>query len=127
MAVLLAAGLATLTLLCGYLGPAGRYVAAVGADPATVVAGTTYLRWFVPALAIQFALAAMGAALQGTGIVKPTAGHSPDRTSINLSPEAPDGGLHPTIAERVGARSTVCILRCTVWLAIPGPAKITGT
>ena len=43
-------------------GNADQDVAAVGADSATVVAGTTYLRWFVPALAIQFALAAMGAA-----------------------------------------------------------------
>ena len=49
------------------------------------------------------------------------------RTSINRCPDAPDGGLQPTIAERVGATSTACIRRCSVWLAIPGPAKITGT
>ncbi len=71
-AVLLAMMLATVTLAAGYLGPAAGYVAAIGADAATIRAGTTYLYWFVPALAMQFALAAMGAALQGTGIVRPT-------------------------------------------------------
>ena len=32
----------------------------------------TYLRWFAPGLALQFALVAMGSALRGTGVVKPT-------------------------------------------------------
>ena len=45
---------------------------ALGADPATVDAGVTYLRWFAPGLALQFALVAMGSALRGTGVVKPT-------------------------------------------------------
>ena len=71
-AVILAAVLALATLGAGYLGPADRYVDAIGADAATVDAGRAYLYWFVPALAVQFALVAMGAALQGTGIVKPT-------------------------------------------------------
>ena len=37
-----------------------------------VFAGTTYLHWFLPSLALQFALVAMGSALRGTGIVQPT-------------------------------------------------------
>ena len=45
---------------------------ALGADEATVDAGVTYLRWFAPGLALQFALVAMGSALRGTGVVKPT-------------------------------------------------------
>ena len=44
----------------------------VGADAATTAAGMTYLHWFLPGLALQFALVAMGSALRGTGIVKPT-------------------------------------------------------
>jgi putative MATE family efflux protein len=44
----------------------------LGADAASIAAGTTELYWFVPALGLQFALVAMGAALRGTGIVKPT-------------------------------------------------------
>ena len=49
-----------------------RYMLAVGADDATVQAGTAYLMAYVPGLALQFALVAMGSALRGTGIVKPT-------------------------------------------------------
>src|SRR5262249_17077477 len=42
------------------------------ADEATTAAGITYLHWYVPGLALQFAVVAMGSALRGTGIVKPT-------------------------------------------------------
>src|SRR6202035_1446203 len=34
--------------------------------------GITFLRWTIPAFALQFPLAAMGSALRGTGIVNPT-------------------------------------------------------
>src|SRR5262249_39398438 len=42
------------------------------ADEATTAAGITYLHWYVPGLALQFAVVAMASALRGTGIVKPT-------------------------------------------------------
>jgi putative MATE family efflux protein len=48
------------------------YMRAVAADRATIEAGTTYLIWFVPALALQFAFIVMSSALRGTGIVRPT-------------------------------------------------------
>jgi len=48
------------------------YCAALAASPETVRLGTTYLTWFVPALFLQFPLIAMGAALRGAGVVKPT-------------------------------------------------------
>jgi putative MATE family efflux protein len=48
------------------------YMSSVAADDATVEAGTTYLVWFMPALALQFAMLAMSSALRGIGIVKPT-------------------------------------------------------
>ena len=51
---------------------AGGYMRMVAADEATVAAGTTYLLWFMPALALQFASRVMGAALSGTGIVRPS-------------------------------------------------------
>jgi putative MATE family efflux protein len=64
--------LATLaTLIAGY-GLARPYMAALGTDAVTVSAGCTYLYWFLPSLALQFALTAMGSALRGTGIVQPT-------------------------------------------------------
>jgi putative MATE family efflux protein len=69
--LLLAAGCAVITVAGGYA-LVGPYMRTLGADSATVVAGTTYLRWFLPGLALQFALVAMGSALRGTGIVKPT-------------------------------------------------------
>jgi putative MATE family efflux protein len=69
--LLIAALCGVLTLVLGY--PLTRpYVATVGADPATISAGTTYLYWFLPGLALQFALVAMSSALRGTGIVQPT-------------------------------------------------------
>lgn len=62
---------AALTLVGGY-GLEGLYMGTLGADAATVAAGSTYLRWFLPGLGLQFALISMGAALRGTGIVTPT-------------------------------------------------------
>ncbi|RXH29194.1 multidrug transporter MatE [Bradyrhizobium nanningense] len=48
------------------------YMHAVAADQATIEAGTTYLLWFTPALALQFATQVIGSALRATGIVRPT-------------------------------------------------------
>jgi putative MATE family efflux protein len=45
---------------------------ALGSDLPTVLAGIRYLQWFLPSLALQFALVVMGSALRGTGIVQPT-------------------------------------------------------
>jgi putative MATE family efflux protein len=67
LSVVLAIG----TLMIGCLAARG-YMRALAADQATIEAGTTYLLWFMPALALQFTMLAMGAALRGTGIVKPT-------------------------------------------------------
>ena len=69
--VLLAFVCAAATLLGGYL-LTGSYVASIAADAATQKAGTTYLYWFLPGLALGFAQVTMGSALRGTGIVKPT-------------------------------------------------------
>lgn len=67
----LAALCAALTLTFGFAF-AERYMDSLGADPATRSAGLTYLHWYIPALALQFAMIGMGSALRGTGIVKPT-------------------------------------------------------
>ena len=48
-----------------------RYSAAMGADPTTARLSDEYLLWFIPAMALQFALVAMGAALRATGNFKP--------------------------------------------------------
>ncbi len=62
---------AVITLAAGY-GFTRSYMGTLGADEATAAAGTSYLYWFLPGLALQFALVAMGSALRGTGIVQPT-------------------------------------------------------
>jgi putative MATE family efflux protein len=69
--VALSALCALVTLVGGY-GLSGTYMRTMGADDATIAAGVTYLYWFIPGLALQFALVVMGSALRGTGIVAPT-------------------------------------------------------
>jgi len=51
---------------------ADQYLATIAADDATFKAGKTYFLWFLPNLALQFVIVAMGSALRATGIVKPT-------------------------------------------------------
>ena len=60
-----------LTLILGY-GLTNLYLETISNDMATIEAGRNYLYWFIPNLALQFALVAMSSALRGTGIVKPT-------------------------------------------------------
>jgi putative MATE family efflux protein len=67
----LAGSCAVVVLVAGYAG-AGAYMRAMSADAATAAAGSSYLHWFIPGLALQFALVSMGSALRGTGIVQPT-------------------------------------------------------
>jgi putative MATE family efflux protein len=69
--LVIAALCGALTLLAGYT-LSELYVGSIAADEATVRAGTTYLYWFAPGMALQFAMISMGSALRGTGIVKPT-------------------------------------------------------
>lgn len=67
-----------LSVLCGLLTLAAGaalsrlYMRSVAADEATIEAGTTYLLWFMPALALQFLIQVMAAALRATGIVRPS-------------------------------------------------------
>jgi putative MATE family efflux protein len=61
----------TATLIAGSVLAPG-YMRAIAANPAVIEVGTTYLLWFMPALALQFVMLVMAAALRGTGIVRPT-------------------------------------------------------
>ena len=47
------------------------YTSALAADAQTARQAGEYLTWFIPAMALQFAMVAMGAALRGTGNFKP--------------------------------------------------------
>jgi MATE family, multidrug efflux pump len=68
--LVLAAVCTVVTLVAGYT-LAARYVASITADAAARDQGITFLFFFLPGLALQFALVTMGSALRGTGIVKP--------------------------------------------------------
>lgn len=50
----------------------GVYCRSLAADDATSALGVQYLNWFLPAMMLQFVIVAMGAALRGSGVVKPT-------------------------------------------------------
>jgi putative MATE family efflux protein len=69
--LLMAAVCAGITLVAGF-GLSRWYLGTISADAATLEAGLTYLRWFTPGMALQFALISMGSALRGTGMAKPT-------------------------------------------------------
>ena len=47
------------------------YVHALGADARTEAMAASYLLWYIPAMALQFGIVAMGAALRGTGNFRP--------------------------------------------------------
>lgn len=47
------------------------YAVSLGADAATAASAEDYLRWFIPAMALQFGIVSMAAALRGTGNFKP--------------------------------------------------------
>ena len=68
-------GLATIfgamVLVAGFI-LAPDYMRSVAADDMIVEAGTTYLFWFMPALACQFVTAVIASALRGAGVVRPT-------------------------------------------------------
>jgi len=68
--LLLAAICGVFVLVAGYtLTPA--YMRLVGTDETMQRAGVTFIYWFLPGLALQFASVSMGSALRGTGIVRP--------------------------------------------------------
>jgi putative MATE family efflux protein len=69
--LLLSAVCGVITLL-GIFTLTNVYMRSVAADAATAAVGATYLYWFAPGLALQFAVVTMASALRATGIVQPT-------------------------------------------------------
>ena len=109
------------TLLAGYL-LSRPYVQSVAADAATVDAGVTYLYWFTPGLALQFALVSMSSALRGTGIVQPTMIVSIATVVLNtlLAPIfiAGWGTGHPLGVAGAGLASTIAIVAGVAMLCL---------
>ncbi len=119
---LVLAALCSALALAGGILLAGPFMDMVGADAATVAAGTTYLRWYVPGLALQFAMVAMGSALRGTGIAKPTMVVQLVTVLINivLAPVliAGVGTGHPLGVAGAGLASTLAVAAGTALLAV---------
>jgi putative MATE family efflux protein len=119
--VMLSALLGVLTLAAGFL-VGGPYVRSIAADPGVVAAGTSYLYWYTPGLALQFALVAMGSALRGTGIVQPTMIVQMVTVILNtlLAPVLISGWgtHHPFGAAGAGLASSVSIAAGVVFLWI---------
>ena len=66
-----------LSMVCGLIFLIGGmtlrvlYARSLAADETTAALAADYLLWFIPAMALQFAMVAMGSALRGTGNFKP--------------------------------------------------------
>ena len=119
--LLIAALCGVLTLVLGYAGSLA-YVKSIAADEATVQAGVTYLYWFLPGMALQFAMVAMGSALRGTGIVQPTMVVQVLTLVINtiLAPILIAGwGIgHPMGVAGAGLASTIAIVVGVILLSL---------
>jgi len=109
------------TFVGGYL-LAEHYMRAVGADPATMAAGTTYLAWFMPGLALQYVNMVMISGLRGTGVVKPTMVVQFVTVLLNaaLAPVLIAGMLtgRPMGVAGAGLASTIAVAAGTVLLAL---------
>jgi putative MATE family efflux protein len=117
----LGCGCALACLILGYASVRG-VTAAFGSDAATRAAGTTYLHWYLPALALQFLLVAMGSALRGTGIVKPTMVVQMLSVLLNtvLAPVLIGGWVthHPLGVAGAGLASSIALLTAVVLMAV---------
>jgi putative MATE family efflux protein len=98
------------------------YVNALGADAQTAALASDYLLWFIPAMALQFAMVAMGAALRGTGNFKPGMIVSTASVILNIV-LAPFlifgwGTNRPFGVAGAAISSLIAIAIATVWLTL---------
>jgi putative MATE family efflux protein len=98
------------------------YARALSADASTAALAAEYLLWFIPAMALQFAIVAMGAALRGTGNFKPGMVVQTATVIINmvLAPFLIFGWLTGVPLGVAGAAqsSLVAVVIGTAWLAM---------
>jgi putative MATE family efflux protein len=98
------------------------YVNVLGADAQTAALASDYLLWFIPAMALQFAMVAMGAALRGTGNFKPGMIVSTASVILNiiLAPFLIFGWVtnRPFGVAGAALSSLIAIAIATVWLTL---------
>ena len=97
------------------------YVGALSADALTAARAAEYLAWFVPAMALQFGMVTMGAALRGTGNFKPGMVVQAATVIVNmlLAPVLMFGwiGGRPLGVAGTGLASFIAVVVGTIWLA----------
>ena len=119
--LLLAAFIGALFLIIVTVGH-DAYVNSLSPDPVSAAAATSYLSWFIPAMALQFPMVVMAAALRGTGNFKPGMVVQTATVIINivLAPVLMFGwiGTRPMGVAGAGLASLVAIVIGTIWLAL---------
>jgi putative MATE family efflux protein len=97
------------------------YVSSLSPDPLSAASANAYLSWFIPAMALQYPMVVMGAALRGTGNFKPGMVVQTATVIINivLAPVLMFGwlGAQPMGVAGAGLASFVAIIVGTFWLA----------
>lgn len=99
-----------------------RYVGILSPDSRTAALAGEYLLWFIPAMALQFPLASIGAALRGTGNFKPTmvVGTATVILNMALAPFLIFGWVthRPLGVAGAAIASLIAIVVGTVWLSM---------
>jgi putative MATE family efflux protein len=98
------------------------YVSSLSADPRTAAMASDYLFWFIPAMALQFGMVAMGSALRGTGNFKPGMVVQTATVILNmfLAPFLIFGWItgRPMGVAGAAISTLVAVVVGTVWLAL---------
>ena len=99
----------------------GAYASELAADAATAAMAREYLTWFIPAMALQFLVVTMGAALRGTGNFKPgmIVGTASVIVNMIFAPFLIFGWVTGAAFGVAGAAvsSLIAVVVATVWLA----------
>jgi putative MATE family efflux protein len=107
--------------LVGVISLRDAYVNALSPDAVSGRRAIEYLSWFIPAMALQFPMVVMGAALRGTGNFKPGMVVQTATIIINivLAPALMFGWItgRPMGVAGAGLASLVAIVVGTIWLA----------
>jgi putative MATE family efflux protein len=98
------------------------YTRALSADGETAALANDYLAWFIPAMALQFPMAAMGAALRGTGNFKPgmIVGTATVILNMILAPFLMFGWVthHPLGVAGTALSTFIAVVVGSVWLGM---------
>jgi len=98
------------------------YVDALSPDPSSARLALEYLSWFIPAMALQFPMVVMAAALRGTGNFRPGMIVQTATVILNIvfAPALMFGWItgHPLGVAGTGLASFIAIGVGTIWLAL---------